>query len=71
MNDQNYAMVFFENCGVVSPVFLNSNILNFKSQDGVMYAFNDLDEGLIFYEDLVRKINSDPQFSKTKQTELP
>jgi hypothetical protein len=33
--------------------------MEFKDQDGVMYAFTDLDEGLIFYEELVRKINSD------------
>jgi hypothetical protein len=59
MNDQTYAMIFFENEGRVSQVFLNRDPMEFKDQDGVMYAFTDLDEGLIFYEELVRKINSD------------
>ena len=59
MNDQTYAMIFFENEGRVSQVFLNRDLMEFKDQDGVMYAFTDLDEGLIFYEELVRKINSD------------
>lgn len=59
MNDQTYAMIFFENEGRVSQVYLNKNVMDFKDHDGTMYAFYDLDEGLIFYEDLIRKINSD------------
>lgn len=70
MNDQTYAMIFFENFGVVSPVYLNKSVLEFKDHDGVMYAFNDLDEGAMFYEELIRKINSDPNWSKFKHYNL-
>jgi hypothetical protein len=66
MNDQTYAMIFFENLGAVSPVFLNANVFNFKNHEGVMYAFDDLDEGAIFYENLVREINSHSDLSKVK-----
>jgi hypothetical protein len=59
MNDQTYAMIFFENEGRVSQIFLNRNVMDFKNHDGIMYAFNDIDEGLVFYEELIRKINSD------------
>lgn len=59
MNDQIYAMIFFENEGRLSQVYMNKNVMDFKDHDGIMYAFNDLDEGLIFYENLIRKINSD------------
>ncbi len=59
MNDQTYAMIFFENEGRVSQIFLNRNVMDFKDHDGIMYAFNDIDDGLVFYEELIRKINSD------------
>ena len=67
MNDQTYAMIFFENEGVLSPVYMDKKVSDFKNDgvffEGVMYAFDDLDEGFLFYEDLVSKINNDIDWS--------
>lgn len=52
-------MIFLENNGKISNVYLNKSILDFKHEDGVLYAFDDLDDGFTFYETLVNKINNE------------
>lgn len=53
-----FKMVFLKNEDRLSPVFMNANILEFKQYDGVIYAFDDLDEGFLKYEELVRETNN-------------
>lgn len=37
---------------------MNADVFNFKDKEGVIYAFDDMDEGLVAYEQFVRDCNS-------------
>jgi hypothetical protein len=59
MQKTNFQVIFILNGNELSPVYTNRDIMEFKDYDGVLYAFDDLDEGFIYYEELVNKINND------------
>ena len=52
-------MIFFKDGNKLSHVYMNKSVFDFKDKDGAMFAFNDLDEGFLFYESLVNQINNE------------